>query len=1064
MTPEVWQRLKPLYQEAMELPKENRPGFLAQACENDAALRGHLERLLERSEDDTEALDAPFVPFSTLLPPQEEHLPEGRVLLGRFKIVRILGFGGMGDVYEALDLTLQSGRIALKTIRRTLAVNPALISRLKEEVILARRVTGTHVSRIYEFFEPPLGDVSGCPAFLTMEYLDGPTLSDRISTQGPPSLQDALRIAGHICAALESIHEAHVVHRDLKPRNIMLVSRDGSERAVVTDFGLARAIVHSQAADPAGYSQPGVIVGTPEYMAPEQLEGREISPATDIYALGLVLYELITGQQPFAANTPIAAIIRRGKRIQPPSSIRRGVPPAWDEVIRKCLEFDAEHRYQSAREVIVSLRRPRWVIFRFPKGGSLSLTGQGMIALICSLLVAAGTIGWVLLRGTLADPLGSEAKKWYDKGLEDLNEGTYFEATKAFGMAAQLDKDYPLTHARLAESWTELDYGAEANKEILLATVLNHQRRLSDVDRKHIESIRSTILGDYPAAIDAYAFILKRLPTSQRPQGTMDLGRVYERAGRLNEALASYESVVTSDPTNASPYVRLGILRSRLRDPKGAEEAFRRAEELYAAGSNEEGLAEVKYQRGFAANESGDFDQARKILGELPASSQWKTNVLLQVRTLSQLSSTEYNSSPSDRPGEKRLHDAKAIEFANREKQLADENGLDYWSANSLMRLGNANLDAENFPQAEAALLSGLALAHKNNHPRLEALCHLSLASLYDQLGNRSIDQVIQAQQALQYFRQFQFLNQVDDALTLILRGQERQGFVAEGLKTASELLNAAEKAESKPYIQQAEVSVASLEMDQENYPAALPHFQRALQISHSIQNNEAYQALLYVNVLWRLGRYEEAESNLESIPADARGRIDISSSIASTRATMELSQGKYGSALMVAQSAIKSIRNIPFPREIELKGASAMAEAELGKSQQAQRTAEEVLDLANGEKDPGLIAWAQLTYAGVATKARLPQKARPMAELASRYFHSTGQRESEWLSLLWLARTSQELGDHTSAEKNAKQALDILHNFEQTWGSSVFHAYTARPDCKLAIQELSSMTGKIGR
>jgi tetratricopeptide (TPR) repeat protein len=170
------------------------------------------------------------------------------------------------------------------------------------------------------------------------------------------SWQETKAIALEICSGLQTIHEAGIIHRDLKSRNIMLASRNGSTCAVLMDFGLAHEFHSPTSETVTQISMPGVIVGTPDYMAPEQFEGREASPATDIYALGVVLYELVTGKHPFEAHTPIGAAILRGRRPSLASSLQRGLPRQCDEIISKCLEFDPKRRFQSAKEVAEYLK------------------------------------------------------------------------------------------------------------------------------------------------------------------------------------------------------------------------------------------------------------------------------------------------------------------------------------------------------------------------------------------------------------------------------------------------------------------------------------------------------------------------------------------------------------------------------------------------------------------------------------------------------------------------------------------------------------------------------------
>ena len=312
MTPELWQQLKPFYQAATELSEDKRAEFVAGICKDRAELGAALDELLRANAQLTDSFDDPLIHIENLYPTTKDELSAGDVVLERFRIVRRIGAGGMGEVYEAEDLDLNRRRIALKIILPAIANNPAILNRFKEEVILARQVSGPHICRIHEFFTSPSLANSKCSAFLTMEFLEGRTLADKIDNEGPLSAKETLDVATQLCAALQCIHDAGVIHRDLKPRNIMLVSRNEGEKLVVMDFGLARVFARQSNTMRPGLTLPGTVMGTPEYMAPEQFEGREVSPATDIYAVGVVFYELITGRRPFVALTPVGAAVRRG--------------------------------------------------------------------------------------------------------------------------------------------------------------------------------------------------------------------------------------------------------------------------------------------------------------------------------------------------------------------------------------------------------------------------------------------------------------------------------------------------------------------------------------------------------------------------------------------------------------------------------------------------------------------------------------------------------------------------------------------------------------------------------
>ncbi len=397
MTPELWQRLKPLYQAALDLPSQSRLQFVIEACGEDRELREELESLLNVNVSTETNETFPIVHLGELLPRGPSTLQIGELLLDRFRIVRHVGSGGMGDVYEAMDIEL--GRVALKTIRFDIAQNAHLLARFKREVQVARKVNGAHVCRIHELFAAPAGTARPHPPFVTMEYLEGVTLAHSISNSGPTPWQEARAIALDLCAGLRAVHEAGVVHRDLKSGNIMLAERGGRKCSVLMDFGLASEVARPRDTSTDRTTRAGTVVGTPDYMAPEQFEGGPISPATDVYALGVVLYEMLTGKQPFPATTPIAAAIQRAKPVTPVSTLQAGVPREWNRIIAKCLQLRPEDRYQSAAEIEKDLQqrlpsdpgqlRRSWVIRANRAPGSARVA---MIVLVGTILAATAAL------------------------------------------------------------------------------------------------------------------------------------------------------------------------------------------------------------------------------------------------------------------------------------------------------------------------------------------------------------------------------------------------------------------------------------------------------------------------------------------------------------------------------------------------------------------------------------------------------------------------------------------------------------------------------------------------
>src|ERR1700680_2255974 len=267
-------------------------------------------------------------------------LEPGTLLAERFEILQLLGQGGMGAVYKARDTELER-LVALKLIRPELASNPEILRRFKQELILAPRVTHRNVIRIFD-----LGQATGFK-FITMEFVEGRDLRAVLRERGKISPEETVGIIAQVCRALESAHAAGVVHRDLKPQNIML---DGKDRVYVMDFGIAHSL------ETPGMTQTGALMGTPEYMSPEQAKGMKVDPRSDLFALGIIFYEMLTGISPYKAETALATLLKRTQeRPQPPAEVDPAIPKAISDVVMKCLEIDRDHRFSSAREILEDL-------------------------------------------------------------------------------------------------------------------------------------------------------------------------------------------------------------------------------------------------------------------------------------------------------------------------------------------------------------------------------------------------------------------------------------------------------------------------------------------------------------------------------------------------------------------------------------------------------------------------------------------------------------------------------------------------------------------------------------
>ena len=275
----------------------------------------------------------------TMEAPKEE-LTTGSTFAGRYQIIEELGKGGMGRVYKALDTKINE-KIALKLIKPEIASDKNTITRFGNELKMARKISHRNVGTMFD-----IGEEKGTH-FITMEYIPGENLKSMIRMTGELGLGTAIRITRQICEGLIEAHRMGVIHRDLKPGNIM-IDRQGDAR--ILDFGIARSL------GAKGITGAGAMIGTPEYMSPEQVEAKDIDQRSDIYSLGIIIYEMLTGQVPFEADTPFAiGVKQKGEAPQNPRELNPNIPETLSEVILKCLEKQKENRFQSVEAVLSEL-------------------------------------------------------------------------------------------------------------------------------------------------------------------------------------------------------------------------------------------------------------------------------------------------------------------------------------------------------------------------------------------------------------------------------------------------------------------------------------------------------------------------------------------------------------------------------------------------------------------------------------------------------------------------------------------------------------------------------------
>jgi serine/threonine-protein kinase len=271
----------------------------------------------------------------------------GEVFAGRYEIRGVLGRGGMGVVYRARDRQLDED-VALKVLRAdVLRDDPALLDRFKQEIKLARRITHRNVLRTHDF-----GEAGGTP-YISMEYLEGVTLKDLIRNRGALPLGIGLRVAKQACQGLEAAHHTGVVHRDIKPQNMLILPETGELK--IMDFGISR-VSEMKGAEAAGLTGTGMVMGTPDYMPPEQAQGKTADFRADIYSLGVVLFEVFTGRLPFDGAGAMDVVIAHIQKAPPaPRTLNPSVPAELEAVILRCLQKAPDQRYARIEDLLADL-------------------------------------------------------------------------------------------------------------------------------------------------------------------------------------------------------------------------------------------------------------------------------------------------------------------------------------------------------------------------------------------------------------------------------------------------------------------------------------------------------------------------------------------------------------------------------------------------------------------------------------------------------------------------------------------------------------------------------------
>ncbi|OGD18388.1 MAG: hypothetical protein A2W03_06670 [Candidatus Aminicenantes bacterium RBG_16_63_16] len=406
-------------------------------------------------------------------------LGRGTIFAGRYEVLEELGSGGMGKVYRVLDRKLGE-EVALKLIRPEIAANRKTIERFKNELKIARKLAHTHVGRMYD-----LGEESGLH-FIAMEYVPGENLKSFIRRSGHLTVSKAVSIARQVCEGLAEAHRFGVIHRDLKPSNIM-IDREGNAR--IMDFGIARTFESKE------ITGLGIIIGTPNYMSPEQARGQKVDQRTDLYALGVMLYEMITGRVPFEDELTLN-ILRKHEMEQPrpPRDLNPEIPHSLNTLVLKCLEKLVERRYQNASDLIRDLDSIKTTSVKVaktrPRAKRQTMVPRRRPAwqflAVCAVLITITAVGYLLLHHPGAGL----------KSTEKITPGEAAAVATLRNLIAVLPFEFVSLDSRYLNLGKSLADGVRTRLSIAGVSVLSPNsseklkasgQRLEEMQRAHVE-------------------------------------------------------------------------------------------------------------------------------------------------------------------------------------------------------------------------------------------------------------------------------------------------------------------------------------------------------------------------------------------------------------------------------------------------------------------------------------------------------------------------------------------------------------------------------------------------
>ena len=867
-------------------------------------------------------------PRPSQLFPKQFALQPGDLFGGRFEILGILGEGGMGTVYKATDREVDH-IVALKLIRPEMAVHPAILARFKQELLTARQVTHKNVIRIHD-----LSEVDGVK-FITMEFVEGCDLRQLLLDNGKLPPEQAVEIIRQVCLALDAAHSAGVIHRDLKPQNIM---KDKQGRILVMDFGLARSL------ESGGMTQTGALMGTIEYMSPEQALGKPLDGRSDLFSVGLIFYELLTCKTPFKADTAMASLLKRNQeRALPAAELDASIPKGLSDIVSKCLERDLSLRYQSAQEILADLdawegKRPIAASLVMPTPTPRRAVPWKWIA-VGGLAVAVAIGGWAL-SGKLTSKTATKAVAGPevslailpfhngsgDAGLDWLGSNLADMLSTDVGQSAHLrtipsDRLHQVLSDLRITSGTTIDptmvgrIAEFSNADTVVwgqyvkfgeqiridATVrdLKGQRTIpvkAEAPNEKgllpaIAQLAQSIQQNLSLSSDALQELRTKSfqPSSSSLQALRDYNEGLElaRQGNHLEAAKRFEASIQADPEFALAYSKLGQTYSNLRNEDKAEQFSQKALDLSEKlPPQERYLIQANY-----AQVTNDNRKAIQSYENLEKASPDDVDVHFHLGEL-------YESTGA--------YDKARVELA---KVLA----IDPKHVDALLAAGRVEIRSKNPKGSLDFLNRGLSLAVELDNADGKATILNAIGAAYKQL-NKPEEALRNYEESLAIKRSLGQKPGIALSLGNIAQVQASLGKPEEAYKSYQEAVKLQREIGDKKGLGVTLISLGGLYTVRGRYDDALTSYKESLQIQRDV-GNENNQALCLNNigdVYLNKGQSSDALTYYERA-LELRKKANIPSQVGETLhnlAEASLKAGDYGQSLDYHLQALELFRS----------------------------------------------------------------------------------------------------------------------------------------------------------